>query len=280
MRIEEGEEVAMRTRNKAFLSCALLGGVLLTAPGAMAQTDSCSAGRFLVEAFGPTVVPCAYPEGCTEIRYDISNGVPDHVAAVVASGPEGCDAMPTILSVTGSGIEGIQSYDPGVGDPVTGLGTNACHEEATKVNPNADVPSFTIRVRGTRGAALKSVAVKKGQTHSCQIVSIGKEGGTPIAPVQETLTHEDCSVVFTLNAITGAVLHAELTSDSDPDCDFVATDVENLNITVDDEALCNNPPCNLGPGRFGQGYIHSDNQSCTTRIIGGRLYTWGNPCPN
>ena len=36
----------------------------------------------------------------------------------------------------------------------------------------------------------------------------------------------------------------------------------------------------LGEGQFGEGYVSSGTNSCTTRIIGGRVYTWGNPCPD
>jgi hypothetical protein len=35
----------------------------------------------------------------------------------------------------------------------------------------------------------------------------------------------------------------------------------------------------LGLGQFGDGYFSSGSNSCTTRVIGGNLYTWGSPCP-
>jgi hypothetical protein len=35
----------------------------------------------------------------------------------------------------------------------------------------------------------------------------------------------------------------------------------------------------LGKGKFGDGYISTGGDSCTTRVIGGKVYTWGTPCP-
>jgi hypothetical protein len=47
--------------------------------------------------------------------------------------------------------------------------------------------------------------------------------------------------------------------------------VDKLKVTLDG--------VDLGSGQFGSGYVSSGSASCTTRIIGGRLYTWGSPCP-
>jgi len=270
----KGDEVAMLRIKKAFFSCTVLTAGVLAAAVATADTPlgSCSAGGWLVETFGPTPVDCSGP--CTQVRYKVSQGpTPDHVAAVVASGGDDCKT-PSIASVTGDSVTGIQWWDPGVGDPLTGLGKYSCHDEAAKVNPVASVTEFTIMVRGKRGVSPRSVVVKKGgKIGQCEILSLGDDDGGEIAPVVETLTHDECSVAFTLDRITGRVLNVALTPDSPTTCDLIVDDVENLNISLDGVG-------NLGNGRFGDGYIHSGTGSCTTRIIGGRVYTWGSPCPN
>jgi len=276
--------VTMRIKD-VFLPCAIIVVGLLVATPAVAQapSGSCDAGGWLVQAFGPTPVDCGTTGGCTEITYEVSSGpTPDHVAAVVASGSKDC-STPSIVTVTGQSVTGNQSYNPGAGDPITGLGKYSCHDEAAKVNPNANVSSFTIRVLGTRGAAPKSVVVKKGgKTAACEIVGIGEESGA-VAPVVETLRHEGCAVDFTLDQVSGAVLKATLNeasstkplcqSGDNPStcCSLLSADVSELNITLGGQPL--------GDGQFGDGYIQSGSASCTTRIIGGRVYTWGSPCP-
>jgi hypothetical protein len=261
----------MRTRNKAFLSCAFLGGVLLMATGAMAQTPtSCYAGTYFVETAGPSTVSCNGAT-CTEITYDVSGGKPDHVAAVVASGDTDC-AEKSIKSVTGTNLSGHQNYFPGEGEPITGLGKWSCHDEAVKVNPNGSVSSFTITVYGARGPAPKSVVTKKGnKVGSCEILGIGEDGAASAAPVTETLTHGECSVVFTLNSLTGSVINAELSDDSPSGCQFFDNPVSELELALDGESL--------GTAQFGDGYVQSGTASCTTRVVGGRVYTWGKPCP-
>jgi len=262
----------MRIR-EAFLSCSVMAAVgVLTAPAAMATdptpSGSCHAGQYLVEAFGPSVVACGSGT-CTEIRYTVSGGKPDHVATVVASGGTDCSTS-SIVSVTGGKSSGNQWYAPGVGDPVTGLGKHACHEEAAKINPDGTVTDFKVKVIGQRSPTPKTVVTKKGNSIGrCEIVGIGEEG--TVAPVTETLRHENCAVEFTLDRATGTVLSAQLTADSDPDCEFLTDDVANLEIKLGTESL--------GLGQFGEGYIQSGNNSCTTRIIGGKVYTWGSPCP-
>jgi hypothetical protein len=39
-------------------------------------------------------------------------------------------------------------------------------------------------------------------------------------------------------------------------------------------------PGNVGVPKFGDGYVSSGTNSCMTRIIGGRVYSWGAPCPD
>jgi len=273
--------VAMRNKKWAFLSCTVLAGVSFAAAGAWA--DQCTAGAYTVSTTGPVV-----SAGSTSIMYTISGAsAPDHVATVVASGSTDC-LTSSITSVTGSNpVNGNQPYPPAVGDPVTGLGKWACHEEAAKINPNGNVVSFSVTVSGARSPAPKSVAVKKGsKVNSCEIVGIGDPAVVPeVAPVTEIIKEpgSDCAVEFTLDRITGTVLNVELTDDSPLDCKLNQTPVENLSLQVTGPFGVNNctptSPCPLGNAKFGTGYVHSGEGSCTTRIIGAKVYSWGSPCP-
>ena len=271
----------MRKTDGAIIACSILAGVL--AVGAVAQADTCQAGNYTVSTSGPVA-----GASTTSITYTISgNPGADHVAAVVASGSTNC-VTPSITSVVGIPGSGNQAYAPAVGDPVTGLGKMSCHDEAAKINPNGSVVNFTITVSGVRAPAPRTVVVKKGNTiKGCEIVGIGDPAPVPdIAPVTETIKEpgSDCAVEFTLDRITGNVIHAEVVSQN-PECKLTQTPVENLNLSVSGVTDC--PPanvlqdgsCSLGPAKFGEGYVHSGSASCTTRIIGGKLYSWGAPCP-
>jgi hypothetical protein len=264
--------------NKVFLSCAIVAGVMLAAGAAMA--DQCTAGGYTISTPGPVASGAS-----TSITYTIAGpSAPDHVATVVASGSTDCFTT-SITSVTGSNpASGNQKYGPAVGDPVTGLGKWACHEEAAKINPNGNVFNFSVTVSGTRSPAPKSVAVKKGsKISSCEIVGIGDPGVEPeVAPVTEIIKEpgSQCAVEFTLDRITGNVLHAEVTGDSSAGCKLNQTPVENLSLQVNGPfGTCADATCQLGNAKFGTGYVHSGTGSCTTRIIGGRVYSWGDPCP-
>lgn len=268
----------LRNRNKLFLSCTVLsGGLLATAGGAVA--DTCQAGAFTVSTSGPTVVGTQ-----TKITYTVEGPGSDHVAAVVSSGSTDC-STPSIVSVTGANVSGNQSYAPAVGDPVTNLGKNSCHDEAVKVNPTSNRSDFTITVSGARGAAPKTVVVKKGSSiNRCEIVGIGEVGTAEIvAPVTEIIKEPgtNCAVEFTKDQVTGRVLHVQVTDDSGPGCQLHQTSVEDLELVLPTTQIgtCTSPPCSLGKAKFGEGYVHTGPTSCTTRIIGGRVYSWGDPCP-
>jgi hypothetical protein len=267
----------MRNKGTVVLSCSVLAGMLAVAAGAGAD-QTCQAGSYTVSTPGPVAGASS-----TSITYTVSgNAAPDHVAAVVASGSTDCSTT-SITNVTGTPATGNQAYGPGVGDPVTGLGKFSCHDEAAKINPNGSVVSFTITVSGSRGPSPRSVAVKKGNTiKACEIVGIG-EAATVVqtAPVVETLTHGSCAVEFTLDRVGGTVLSAKLTAASlaagceSPDLGangvINGRSVEHLELLMDG--------ISLGTGNFGDGYVQTGSSSCTTRIVGGRVYSWGAPCP-
>jgi hypothetical protein len=290
----------MLTR-KAFLSCAIAAAaVLLAAPVARATDPPMSCQTTFGDALwaievtaGPCKVACSQagstspmtcnPSGaCTGIEYRVTGslGSPDHLATLVQGG----------------GIRagnGNQIYAPCVGDPVTKIGLYSCHEQAIKINPESDVNRFKLVVNGDKEPILTSIVAKKGyQKGACKIAGLGSaaEPATAGACVPncggfdpfQTITRSEvltfkpaasnpCSVRFDYDSTTGDVVHAELTDDSGH-CDLLVSDVENLEITLDGHFL--------GHGTFGDvKFLSSGSNSCTTRVIGGRVYSWGDPCP-
>jgi hypothetical protein len=275
----------MQIREKVVVSLAVAAVVgLLAAPSAMAT------GSYSCSSFAPTVTilagPCpvtsANPTACeqegsstgyTGIQYQIT-GSPDHVATVVTGDN-------TVVSVPA-----IQFYAACAGDPLTGLGRYSCHERAVKVNPDPYTSKFWLVVAGQKTGVLQSLAAKKG---SC-VKSVAVTGlGLPYNPFQaaqkvETVNFKGCAVRFEYNVVTGAVVSAALdpTQSSKPLCGPSQNDgtccafnggedVSHLELTLNGQPL--------GSGQFGDGYVSSGTNSCTTRVIGGRVYTWGSPCP-
>jgi hypothetical protein len=277
---------------KAFLSCAAVAAAgLLAGPvahaagpsGTNVQTPapdppplSCSTGLFTLRvSSGPSSVGCSAVGGCTQIEYEVvSGGTPDHVAVLEGIG---------VWFVDGPGN---QWYPPCAGDPVTDLGERSCHEQAAKVNPTDAVKKFKVGLAGQRKPSPTSIATKKGnKVGSCRILGIGLESGpnpSEPQPMTETIESGDgCSVVFTFSG-GGDLLSARLTQASiDAGCEspnlgedgsIELQDVNDVEVSLNGQAL--------GAGKFlSNGYIVSGTNSCTTRIINGRLVTWGNPCP-
>jgi len=288
----------MRIR-KAFLSCCVVAALgLLPTQTAMATggtptaappapPTSCATGLFQVEvSSGPSFVSCtptaSNPSGqCTEIEYQVvSGGKPDHVAAAEGIG---------IQYVVGPGN---QWYPPCAGDPVTDVGEKSCHEQAAKFNPTSSVLKFKIGLAGHRTSGATTVATKKGSNiGGCRILGIGLEGGATsefqIVQKAETQDFKGCAVTF-IHDSTGAVLSAELNTEestkpacsapgADPEAccsEVITSNIDKLSLTLDVPGVGE-----LGAGQIGEGYISSGTNSCTTRVLGGRVYTWGSPCP-
>jgi hypothetical protein len=293
----------MRTRN-AVLSCAVVamagwlaapvamaggrshdhhggsgGGGATPTPAPTAPPTSCTIGCYQVTVTaGPSFVSCTSPSGqCTEIEYTVTGGVPDHVAAVEGVGIQYVDGP------------GNQWYQACGGDPVTGLGENACHEQAAKFNPTSSVQKFKIGLDGQRASGPTTVAIKKGSdVGECRILGIGLDGVASLfqsTQKKETINFKGCAMTFTRDAATGAVLNVAFdpSQSTKPSCsasgadpmaccsDLITTNVDKVNLSVDG--------LDLGFGQLGDGYLATGNNSCTTRIIGGRVYTWGSPCP-
>jgi hypothetical protein len=272
----------MRNQKTAFLSCALVAVVgLLAAPAVMASGyNSCSGFNPTVTVLaGPCPVTSANPTACaasgpyTGIKYKITD-CPDHVATVVTANNE-------VLSVPGN-----QFYAACVGDSVTGLGKRSCHERALKVNPNPYTGEFWLVVDKSKSSTLQSLAAKKGScVKSFAVTGLGFDVN-PFVQAQktETVNFKGCAVTFQYSTTTGEVTSAALdpSQSSKPVCAVGQNDatccafnggedVNLLNLTLNGR--------NLGAGQFGEGYVSSGTNSCTTRVIGARVYTWGSPCP-
>jgi hypothetical protein len=176
------------------------------------------------------------------------------------------------------------SYTVSTGGPsVVGGNTKITYTISGNNAPDhGSTVNFTVTVSGVRSPAPKSVVVKKGNTvKSCEIVGIGDAGTAEVAPVTEIIKEpgSDCAVEFTRDRISGRVLDAQLVS-ANPDCTLSQTPVENLSLQVNGPfGACTDATCPLGFAKFGEGYVHSGEGSCTTRVIGGRVYSWGAPCP-
>jgi len=269
----------MRTK-VAFLACSLAVAGLLAASGASAGNYySCSSFQPTVTVTaGPCPVGSTAPVACesagpyTGVRYKVT-GSPDYVAALVTA--------------NNAVVSGGTVYAACKGDPITGLGVNSCHEKAVVLGGcgGGATAEFWIVVDGKRGPVLQSVALKRNScVKSVAVTGLGYEI-SPFAPLQtvESVNFKGCVVDFTRDPLTGAVTDAvlnQLTS-TKPRCsatgqtnccsDVITNTIDKLSLTLNGQEL--------GAGQIGDGYVSSGVNSCTTRVVGGRVYTWGSPCP-
>ena len=270
----------MRTK-MAFVACSVAVAGLLAASGASAGNyyNSCSSfAPTVTVTAGPCPVSSATPVACeaagayTGVRYKVT-GNPDHVAALVTANN----------AVVSAGTV----YAPCKGDPATGLGANSCHERAVALGGCGSSASaeFWVVVVGKRGPVLQSIALKRNScVKSVAVTGVGYEISA-FQPLQtvESVNFKGCVVDFTKDPLTGAVTDAVLnqlastkvrcsTTGQTNCCSDVMTDtVDKLSLTLNG--------VELGAGQIGEGYVSSGTNSCTTRVIGGRVYTWGSPCP-
>jgi hypothetical protein len=259
---------------------------LLAAPAAMATGSMSCTFTLDFEASAPCLVSVEDPENLpppvnlacsaqgnyTGIKYTNKGNGLDHVATLVTRNN---------LSVVPVTTTGSQVYTAGTGDPVTGLGKYSAHEKAVKINGVPANAVFWILVPGRKLPIETSIVGKKNGSSCVKSMAIPGLGlDAPEASVTEVLRHGDCAVEFTLNAVTGTVISAKLTDDSPGTCTLHQTTTDQLNLELNEPfGDCATPPCPLGPGQFGNGYVQTGSASCTTRIVGGKVYTWGSPCP-
>jgi hypothetical protein len=268
----------MRNREASFLGAIAAAAVLLAGTAVSAQeplpltTCTTSNETTFTVTSGPSFVPCEGPgvTQCTEIEYQVS------------------PSQYEVFALAGKGVvEVLGGGEPFVAEPCEGIdqfGQGACHQQAIRTYPD-EGRRFKIVVAGERRPGPSSVAVNLGDGvfFACEILGIGVEN-TP-NPDQVTQTKEEvdfkgCVVEFTRDARTGEVVEARLTEDSVEGCQSPFLEegilrpqpVGDLEIKLRDGR-------SLGRGKFGDGYISTGEESCTTRVIGGKVYTWGKPCP-
>lgn len=270
--------MSMRCRRIKLTSAAAAVG-LLVATAAGAHDDpprSCSGGGWTITVVaGPCPVQdnsapsCAEPGPSTGIQYKVV-GSADVVATLATLNN-------TVSTATGNVV-----YEPCKGEPSTGIGKFSCQEQAIKGNLVGG--KFWVVVDGHKGSISTSIVAKKGKNAQAFVIegfgtdppnacvsSCGNFDPDQTLTKTEILKFKDCSVQFDFSLTTGEVLSATLTGDSDPLCHFETNDVGSLDITL------NGTP--IGTAKFGDGIIASGSASCTTRVIGGKVYTWGKPCP-
>ena len=265
----------MRNRKQFFSVAVAAAALLLAGTVAVAQQaplTSCTTPNettFTVTS-GPSFVPC--PEGgeCTEIEYQVS-GSPGEVYALEGKG---------VVKVSPGG-EGTTIGLPCEG--VNGFGEGACHEQAIRTIPD-ESGKFKITLDGQRRPSPTSVAIRSEGFEACEILGIGLENSpNPEQTTQttETVDFKGCVVEFTRDAATGEVVRARLTPDSPARCEspFLGKGgILNPQPVTELEIRLKDGP-SLGKGKYGDGYISTGEESCTTRVVGGRVYTWGAPCP-
>jgi hypothetical protein len=270
---------------KAFFSGAIAAAVLLAGTAVMgggrkgtrstsavtqpAPLTACRVGDFqFTVSRVPSFVPCDSPGGqCTEIEYEVSP-LPDIVYALEGKG---------VVDVSSKGT----AFAPC--DGIGSFGKGSCHEQAVRTTPD-DSGKFRITLAGLRRASPTSVAIGVDPPQACEILGVGLENSpNPDETTQttETVDFKGCVVEFTRDTATGEVVRAQLTRDSPEACTspflgdgrtLIPQPVADLEVKLKDGT-------SLGKGKFGDGYISTGKESCTTRVIGGRVYTWGSPCP-
>ena len=270
----------MRNRKAFFLGAIAAAAVLLAGTVVMAQEPTpltaCTTRNettFTVTS-GPSFVSCQGPGGvtqCTEIEYEVST------------------SRFEVFALEGKGVvEVLGGGEPFIAEPcegVDGFGLGACHQQAIRTFTD-EGRRFKIVVAGERRPGPSSVAVNLGDGvfFPCEILGIGIENTRnpeQVTQTTETVDFKGCVVEFTRDATTSEVVRAQLTEDSPEGCESPFLDqgrilrpqpVADLEIKLKDGRT-------LGRGKFGDGYISTGEESCTTRVIGGKVYTWGKPCP-
>jgi hypothetical protein len=276
--------------NMAFLSCTLVAAAGSLAAGPLMAANMPTSCKLYLQndkggpeekhfwvvnvSSGPSFVSCESPSGqCTEIEYEISGTMVADRFAVL----EGVDVM----FMNGGGA--TQSYAPCAGDPVTQIGKHACHEQAVAILPSGPVTKLKIGLDGQRKPSPTSIAVQKGDdTRACLIEGIGvDDGAAPLQSLQtlETKVFEGCAVTFKFDSAGNVLSAANDVKLSKPEAHctpLIITTVDKLSLTLDIPGMGSQ---SLGLAQIGDGYISSGSASCTSRVIGGKVYTWGSPCP-
>jgi hypothetical protein len=214
-------------------------------------------GHWRVSATGPLATTCPGIAGgeCVEIQYSITplrGKYPDHVAVI---------ADHTVDVVVSDSRNLFRACD---GDNVTFIGIRDCSTRAVRMNKSSDTHTFDLAARGAPNLVGKSIVVKKGSIiEECRIASFGPTTCDPKAQqtAKETFTFDDCVVEIEIDPCTGEPGVATVVSG---DCAIDTGPVESLQLVI------NGTTQNV---TVGDGWISSGENSCTTRLYGGKKYT-------
>jgi hypothetical protein len=272
----------------AFLSCTLAAAAVLAAAPVMAADIPTSCTIKLADEHGtpngdtysvsvvsgPSLSSCNAPSGqCTSIQYSVSGKVtPERIGVLEGVG---------VVSADGGSTNII--HPPCHGDKSTELGKNSCHEQAIGFVPDGGTTNLKLTLDGQRSTSPTSLVVVKGKfSGTCVIEGTGLDDSAgPFQNVSkvETNIFEGCAVTFKFDASGNVVSAVNDPKQSDPNADcspLITTTVDKLTVTLDIPGMGTQT---LGAGQFGDGYISTGSASCTSRVVAGRVYTWGKPCP-
>jgi hypothetical protein len=202
------------------------------------------------------------------------------------------------------------------GDEATNSGVGSCHEQAIRFNPNDVVDGpFWFVVEGLRQPSATTLTLKSNKTYRCEIKGVGDLVDENVLPdgcvpscgdfdedqsiiKTEIIDFKGCKARFEWNLTNGSVVDfgapcGEIFIDpddtdllaaccveypDDPNCggdcefpEYYDLDVDLITVDLPDGT---GVPLNFGDGLFSIGA-----DSCSCRIIGGRVYCWGRPCP-
>jgi hypothetical protein len=272
----------------AFLSCTIAAaGALAAAPATAGDIPTSCKIKLVNEhgtpngdtytvnvVSGPALSSCNSPSGqCTAISYQVTGSVvPERIGVLEGVG---------VVSADGGASNIV--HPPCHGDKSTELGKNSCHEQAIGVVPDGSTTNLKVTLDGARSTSPTSLVVVKGLfSGTCVIEGTGLDDSA--GPFQnvfkiETNVFEGCAVTFKFDSSGNVVSAVNDPKQSDPTAvcsPLVTTTIDKLTVTLD---IPGQGPTALGAGQFGDGYISSGSASCTSRVVAGRVYTWGAPCP-
>jgi len=271
------------------LTSLVTGIALADAPPTECTTDEYGQGRWEVRvSAGPCPVSCSY-DGDSEDFCDSEAecwGIEYEITQLLHTSYDRAVTLVSSESTVVYPLHGLA--DPCRGDRVTRVGRYECHQQAVKINQES-AQTYVQVVVDTEAETVPMSMVLRGdhRQESCKIAGLGRPvppaldgcvpGCGPFHPKQpivstEIMEFQGCFVEFVRDLTTGEILSAALIGDDDEECDFEEGDIDEVEIVIDETSY--------GFGTFGDGFISSGSESCTCRLIGGRRYCWGRPCPN
>jgi len=255
---------------------------------------------------------------CTAVRYTVNSNLDAtgnrniaH-ATVLAYNPPPYTAIDEFWT-SSSSISVAARCD---GDSATDSGIGSCHEQAVRVNANGDKSAtWWVAVEGLRQKSKTTVTIKGQSEGRCTILGFGDEVEENILPdgcvpscgnfdedqtitKTEILDFKGCKARFEYDLATGSVFNFGAACDTelfptvdetaccdenpnDPNCtplavnpcDFPTYSAEDQNVLVILDGA------SAVPVNFGDGLVSIGTESCSCRVIGGRIYCWGQTCP-